>query len=551
MIKLVLAALLAGAVPDGALTIKVGDMTVAMDSTAAWNINAVTYGGNRLIFPSGGRGATLSIGGEWYGGGMRANSETVSSLKVTVDGQETEVKPPQTLSGEKVTVAKQSTMATIAHTAETTFEKDLFIQRHTFEALENTNLGTFYAFIYSTWPQAKNWIAQPLSGQLVRGEFDAKGANKPGCPVRWMAKYDPANGTGLVAYFVESFSGSGAFQAFWDREQYQKLLAQPMKGTLAKGGKVDLTMVVQFLKAAPTEWEQKAQEAAKAMETRFPPQQGAATPPAPKVYGAGVPEDGLLTLKTAHYTVPMSAKQAWTIYKIEYDGNTVAHERGFYGTVMVPVGSNWWGTGHTEGGREIVHSVKLQVDGEDQPLEMEKTFNGSKLNVAKESTIWKFKCNSDVEVTDNHIYERTRLEALEDVDLKLLYYFMHCFVPTTKTWAAELPNGTFEEGPLESAGGFKVNKDTRWVAQYEPTFQYGLLCYTPQVITGPGSRAMIWDLSPERYHKFYYQQNTGQSFKKGDVLDYSVIAKVVPGESGDWTATKTAAETLKGQYPPK
>jgi len=268
-----------------------------------------------------------------------------------------------------------------------------------------------------------------------------------------------------------------------------------------------------------------------------------------KLYGPDLPDRGILVLKTTNYTVPMCAERAWTIQKIEYKGQAVAHDRGFYGTVLIPSGGRWWGTGHTEGGREIVRSLALAVDGRQQPVKAGETVTGKKLTLQKDSAIWKFQCLSEVTVTEDHIYERTQLEATEDVELKLLYYFMHCFVPTTTKWIAELPGGDLTEGTLPSDGGFEVNRDTRWVAQFEPTMQLGLLCYSPRVIHGPGSMSKIWDLA--RYHKFYYQANTGRSVKRGEKLDYSVIVRAVPQETGDWAATKAAADTLKRLYPPE
>ncbi|MBU0610354.1 MAG: hypothetical protein KKI08_20905 [Armatimonadetes bacterium] len=549
MLELMLAALLAGAVPQGAMTIKVGDLQVEMESANAWNISTLSFGGKKLILPSGGRGAAISVGGQWYGGGMRADSESVSALKIVADGKEVALEPlPPTVTGDKVTVSKESVLASLKHTAETSFEKDLFLQRHVFEATEDCSTGSFYAFIYSMWPQAKNWLARPLRGNLQRGEFNADGGNKPGTPVRWLAQYDPALTTGMVAYSIEPFAGPGAYHAFWDKDSYHKLLAQPLKGAITKGTKLEFTMAMQFFATTPGDWEQKAQEVAKALQTRIPPKE--LTGP-DAGYAEGIPEDGLLTLKTAHYTVPMSAKQAWTIQRLLFDGNVIAHERGFYGTVLIPVGSNWWGTGHTEGGREIVKALQLLVDGKEQPIEMDKEVSGQKLTLVKDSVIWKLKCHSEVEVTDDFIRERTQLEALEDIELKLLYYFMHCFVPSTTKWAAELPDGAFTEGALKSEGGFAVNQDTRWVAQFEPNWQYGLLCYTPQVVSGPGSGAKIWDLDATRYHKFYYQANGPRQFKQGDKLDYTVLVKVVPQETGDWAATKAAASALKQLVPPQ
>jgi hypothetical protein len=173
---------------------------------------------------------------------------------------------------------------------------------------------------------------------------------------------------------------------------------------------------------------------------------------------------------------------------------------------------------------------------------------GAKITLLKESSIWKFKAQVEVTVTDDLVYERTQLQATEDCELNLLYYYMHCFVPTTTQWAAELPDGSFETGTLDHSKGFSVNKNTRWVAQHEPGMGLGILCYTPKVIAGPGSMSKIWN--QPHYHKYYIQQNNGQTFKAGAKLDFAVVVKAVPGETGDWEKTKAAAAGLKKLFPP-
>ncbi|NOY00504.1 MAG: hypothetical protein GXP30_12325 [Verrucomicrobia bacterium] len=112
---------------------------------------------------------------------------------------------------------------------------------------------------------------------------------------------------------------------------------------------------------------------------------------------------------------------------------------------------------------------------------------------------------------------------------------------------AQLPDGSTEKGSLKHAGDMQVNKNTQWLAQFDPTVQMGYLCYTPKVITGAKSVSMIWDL--ERYHKYYLRQNAGQKFTKGEKLDYTVLIKAVPNENGDWKATKNAALKLMEQFP--
>jgi len=264
---------------------------------------------------------------------------------------------------------------------------------------------------------------------------------------------------------------------------------------------------------------------------------------------AGVPESGQITCQTDHYTVAFSAEQAWTIYSIKHDGQNVGLSNGFYGTVMCPKGGQWWGTGHSEGGREVVNSLKLTVDGLERPVKVGETIGGHRITLLKDSTIWKFKCQAEVTLTDNQVYERTQLEAMADCEQSLMYYFMHAWLPTTTKWIAQLPDGKLEEGALLSDENMKVNKDTRWVAQFEPNLKLGILCYTPKVISGPGSASLIWD--KKHYHKSYYRSNEARSFKAGEKLDYSVVVKVAADETGDWVATKAAAEALAKSYPPE
>ena len=99
----------------------------------------------------------------------------------------------------------------------------------------------------------------------------------------------------------------------------------------------------------------------------------------------------------------------------------------------------------------------------------------------------------------------------------------------------------------QGSGDEHKQKNTQWVAQYDPAKQRAYLCYTPKVITGNKSASMIWDL--DRYHKYYLRQNKGQKFSKGEKLDYSVLVKVVSNEKGDWKATRQAAKELMQQFP--
>ncbi len=265
-------------------------------------------------------------------------------------------------------------------------------------------------------------------------------------------------------------------------------------------------------------------------------------------YDNDIPEKGFLTLKTANYTIPIDAASGWTIEKMLFGEYPFGLSNGHYGTVLTPKGGKWWGTGHTEGGREVVHQLKLTVDGKPTPIAIDNTISGKRIELIKNSTIWKFKVRVEIVITDEHIYERTQMQALEDCELNVMYYFMHIFPTTTTRWFAEFPDGTTNTGPLKHAGNHQIQQNTRWVAQFNPVEQQAYLCYTPKIITGNQSASMIWDL--DRYHKYYLRQNKGQKFSKGEKLDFTVVVKAVINESGDWKATQKAAAQLMRDFPP-
>lgn len=268
-----------------------------------------------------------------------------------------------------------------------------------------------------------------------------------------------------------------------------------------------------------------------------------------RLYDEGVPEHGEMTIRSGDYELILNAETAWTIKQIRFGDALIGGPTGFYGTVLIPKGGQWIGTGHTEGGREIVHSLKLTVDGEERPVEVGATVEGARIELVKTSTIHKFATTWTITLTANEIVERAQLRATEDHELKRLYAFMHCWTRETTTWAAELADGEVATGELDHEGGNQVDAVARWVAEYWPEEGLGILGYMPRFVTGPGARSFIWE--QDRYHKFYVQQTDGAAISEGDELDFTIIVKAVPGETGDWAATKAAAAELAERYPPE
>jgi len=549
MLPCVLAAVLGAGGPTGQVTLKTDHMQVTLDASAAWTIMTLTYDGTPLIISAGGQGAVINPRGVgWIGSAMTAGGvEQVSDLTITADGQPVELPTQEAIESNNVVITKQSMLATIKHNAETTVEADLIRQKHTFLATEDIDLGNFYCFLYSVTPETDAWLAQALAGEMMEGELTASRAQAISQPARWLAQYDRESAKGIICYYPTPFTGHGSFSAIWDQDSYHKFLAQAMTGTLKAGTQLSYTLVMRMFSAGENEWKDAVRQEVAALEQRFPPTAELTEAPAERLYDEGVPEHGYLTAKTADYAVVFSAEKAWTIYELSYAGGLLAGATGHYGTVLVPAGGKWIGTGHTEGGREIVHSLKLTVDGKDTPISVGATVEGSEIVLEKTSTIHKFAGTHTITVRDDEIVERAQLHATEDHELKLMYLFMHCWPKETTKWIAELPEAEVIEGPLESDNDHGVDRDTRWVAQCLPDRNLGILCYMPKVASTDCSKSFIWD--QERYHKYYVQHNAAMSFAEGDKLDFTMVVKVVSGETGDWTATKAAAAELAKRYP--
>ncbi|MEA3404059.1 MAG: hypothetical protein U9R79_22710 [Armatimonadota bacterium] len=264
--------------------------------------------------------------------------------------------------------------------------------------------------------------------------------------------------------------------------------------------------------------------------------------------GGGVPEQGKMTGQTEHLRVVFEAPSAWTIDEIWYDGFKVAGPTGHYGTVLIPAGGEWIGTGHSEGGREIVRELELIADGEPRPVQVGGTVEAEELTLTKRSTIHRFDATHTITLLGDEIVERAQLRATEDHELQLMYLFMHCIEPATPRWLAETPDGEIVEGTFEADKDMELARDARWAAEWFPEQQLSVLLYLTRVPEPADSAILLWD--QPHYHKFYVKHNSGLSLSEGEELDFTLVLKVVSGETGDWAATKAAADELKRRYPP-
>jgi hypothetical protein len=543
MLPWILAAAMLGAGgPDGQITVESGNLQATMGQANAWTIMTMECDGMPVTIDSGGQGAVVNpqdVG--WTGGAMGGNAEDVESL--TIDGEACGAAPEQPLADE-TTIVKESMLASIEHTSTTTFEDALMRQTNAFAFTEDITLGAFYPFIYAFSPEFTHWLAFPAASAPEEGEFIGDGGHHINAEVPAFALYNATEGRGMVVYLQQSPGGA---VTLWDRDNQRKFYVRATTGTIEAGSEFAGTMLLTCFDGGD-DWQAAATDVVEGLQEEYPMQQAEAQPN--RLYDEGVPESGFMTVETENLAVIFEAQSAWTIDDIRWDDFRVAGPTGHFGTVLIPgeEGGRWIGTGHSEGGREIVHSLRFTADGEERAVETGATIEGDEFELFKESTIHTFDAEHTITVSGSEIVQHALLKASEAHDLSRMYLFMHCIEPATTAWIAELPDGSLTEGTFDCDGGFELERPARWTAQWFPEEQLSVLLYLTRIPEAKGAMLRMWD--QERYHKFYVQHNDGTSISEDEVLDFTLVFTVVEGETGDWSATKAAVETLKAKYPP-
>ena len=255
----------------------------------------------------------------------------------------------------------------------------------------------------------------------------------------------------------------------------------------------------------------------------------------------------VVAVETRDYKVEFAGDRAWTIFRILFKGTLVGDKNGFYGTVLIPDGGKFVGTGHTEGGVERVESVTLTVDGKPADLKDKTVYRASRVELRKKSMMGPLRLEATYVVGDDCLLERHCYEAPEDTMIHLLYAFMHCWLPSTTEWIAEKADSTVVDGKFDSSGNFKLRADVKWTALYDPENRKAMLAWFPKVLAGQGHRTTYWDKAV--YHKLYTQLLSGATLPRGTRFEAALVIRGVETAPDDWKhAVKTAAEETQRQF---
>ncbi|MBL9143874.1 MAG: hypothetical protein JNM99_09350 [Verrucomicrobiaceae bacterium] len=258
----------------------------------------------------------------------------------------------------------------------------------------------------------------------------------------------------------------------------------------------------------------------------------------------------VVTIQTRDMTIEFGGDRAWTPQRISHQNEIITERTGFYGTVMSEEGKKWIGTGHNEGGIEIVEKVTLTVDGKPADLADKATYKCSRAVVEKQSMLGPIKLAATYVVTDDALLERHRYEFTTEITIGTLYAFMHPFLPRTTEWIAQMPDGKMKEGKFDNRGDFKLRDDPKWTAIFDPAAKRATLVWYPQPLQGMGIKTGYWDKTV--YHKLYNQLYSHTPVPKGTKVEAQVVVRSVSADEPTWKekakalAEDTSASFAKG-----
>lgn len=253
------------------------------------------------------------------------------------------------------------------------------------------------------------------------------------------------------------------------------------------------------------------------------------------------------TLKTPGFSVVVRPEAAYTIGGITYRGMTVGKANGNYGFVVSYEGTNFVGSGHTEGGREKVTQIVLSVDGQ----EMSKIPLGREVN-CEEAILKKTAMLGDAVEIDcvTHIAPEVIkathiMRVKQDVTLANVYPFMFIWPETTTEFMSGLLDGRIVESQFDNAG-WEVQGDARWMAVFEPDHGIATITIFPENMPRGRERTRkhtFWDLPA--YHKQYFIFASRENFTAGQEFRFDVEVRLVEADPANWKEKVKAM--LRGQ----
>jgi hypothetical protein len=251
---------------------------------------------------------------------------------------------------------------------------------------------------------------------------------------------------------------------------------------------------------------------------------------------AQVPTDAKpLILRTAELSIRLNPKKAWTLDQIQYKDKPLSTTNSNYSLVADLGNNKFVGTGHTEGGKEEVLSLRIEADGKPVNLAQGGVVQAEHFVVIKQSKVAFLDLQNTLRLRGDTLEEENSVTVRENGTIAKMYGLMYAWVSTTSEWMAKTVGGRDIEGTFDNSG-WEMQEDVRWSALFDPASQVAILTEFPADLpAAAGQQHAYWDLAA--YHKQYYQPFTARELKAGDKYRFAVKVRALPTEATQWKQT--------------
>ncbi len=256
-----------------------------------------------------------------------------------------------------------------------------------------------------------------------------------------------------------------------------------------------------------------------------------------------------ITVSSGDVTLLLRQASQWTPGRIDFRGESMTTERSFYGTVFMFPDIGFIGTGHLENEPEDLQSLVFRMDGKRVKTPTAE-MKGHTFRFERTSRIRAFDLTNVIEIRDSRLYETATVHANEETPLKLVYHFMHAWVPTVSAFIAgkdadpdSIVTESLRDDP-DVVRKFYINDAVDWVAVFEPVsgqFAVSRLLEAPEI---GGHSSKIWNVPPT-YRKFYLTSFQNQPVPKDFEGTWRMVTAFGNSAPETWqSAARELARTL-------
>lgn len=252
------------------------------------------------------------------------------------------------------------------------------------------------------------------------------------------------------------------------------------------------------------------------------------------------PDLPAITVSCGDVTLLLRQQSQWTSGRIDFRNSAMTTEKSAYGTVFSFPEVGFIGTAHLENEPERLHSLVFILDGKPITNPTAK-LKGRTFRIERKSRIRSFDLTCITEISDNRLFEATTVHTDEAVPLKVVYHFMHAWLPTVSAFCAgndatpdQVIAGPLQDG-ADTARQFFINKRVDWMAVYEPkSGQYAV----SRLLSSPEQGehvSKIWNV-PGSYRKFYLMCFNNQTVPAHFTGTWRMVTAFGKSPSDTWEA---------------